>query len=142
MFACCTPNVSAYSGIEPKLLIYGFANPLVICNETPNNIEKMKKIAIFLCLNKVNARNPNASTNDLVLSPLLVGQAGRVRAYNAYTTPIRAHAKNCPYVSCNPKRSTVHIEQMKPIVPKIRMGGKFFIVSNFECGICNGVGKG
>ena len=105
MFACCTPNVSAYSGIEPKLLIYGFANPLVICNETPNNIEKMKKIAIFLCLNKVNARNPKASTNDLVLSPLLVGQAGRVRAYNAYTTPIRAHAKNCPYVSCNMQRS-------------------------------------
>ena len=30
MLVCCTPNVSAYSGIEAKLLMKGFAKPLVI----------------------------------------------------------------------------------------------------------------
>ena len=40
----------------------GLAKLLVICRLTPNNMEKMKKIAIRFCLNKANARNPNAST--------------------------------------------------------------------------------
>ena len=49
--ACCTPKVFAYSGILSKLLRKGLANPLVICKETPNNIENTKNIAIFLRLN-------------------------------------------------------------------------------------------
>src|SRR3712207_1123067 len=66
ILACCTPKVFAYSGMEPKLLIYGLANPLVICKDTPKSMEKIKKMAIFLLLNNVKARNPKASTNDLV----------------------------------------------------------------------------
>ena len=36
----------------------GIANPLVICKETPSSMEKMKKTAIFFCLNSVKARKP------------------------------------------------------------------------------------
>ena len=38
-------------------------------------MEKMKKTAIFFCLNSVKARKPSASTNDLALS--LAGGAFR-----------------------------------------------------------------
>ena len=43
ILACFTPKVSAYSAILPKLLIKGLAKPLVICNDTPSNMEKRKK---------------------------------------------------------------------------------------------------
>src|SRR5574344_669447 len=57
---CCTPKVSAYSFTEAKLLMNGFAKPLVICREAPNNIEKMKKIAILFCLKREKASKPRA----------------------------------------------------------------------------------
>ena len=76
--ACRTPNVSAYSGTEAKLLINGLAKPLVICNATPSNTQKIKNTAIFCCLNRVKARKPNASTNDFLLVVLFTGHAGNV----------------------------------------------------------------
>ena len=79
--AWLAPNESANSGIALKLLMKGFAKPLVICNDTPSNIEKMKKIAIFFCLNSANAFKPRASTNDFFsLSAVAVGHEGRVNA--------------------------------------------------------------
>lgn len=42
ILACCTPNVSAYSGIPPKEKMKGLANPLVICKQMPRHMEKMK----------------------------------------------------------------------------------------------------
>ena len=59
-------------------------------------VNKAQKTAIFFCLNSVKARKPSASTNDLALSPLLVGHSGRVSAYTPYATPMMAQAKNCP----------------------------------------------
>ena len=78
--AWLAPNVDAYSGILRNDVMNGLANPLVICNETPSNMEKMKNKAIFFCLKSVKARNPNASTR-LFFSPLRsTGHPGSVMA--------------------------------------------------------------
>ena len=47
IFACCTPNAFVNSGCAAKLNKKGFAKLFVICKLTPNNIEKIKKIAIL-----------------------------------------------------------------------------------------------
>ena len=79
ILACCTPKVSANSGIEAKLLMNGLAKPLVIWRLTPSIIEKTKKIAISLRLNKVNAFRPKASTKLFCSPPLDMGHEGRLK---------------------------------------------------------------
>ena len=79
ILACFTPNVSANSGLAPKLEMKGLAKPLVICRETPNNIEKMKKMAIFFSLKRENAFKPKASAIDLCSLFLTTGQSGKVK---------------------------------------------------------------
>ena len=70
--ACCTPKVSAYSGIALKLVINGLANPFVICSETPNNIENIKNIAILRWRNSKKAFKPKASTSDFLCPPVFL----------------------------------------------------------------------
>lgn len=78
--AWLAPNVEAYSGMSRKLVMKGFAKPLVICSETPSSIEKMKNRAIFFCLKSVKARSPRASTRLLRSAERLTGHDGRVMA--------------------------------------------------------------
>ena len=56
--AWLAPNEEAKSGISLNEEINGFAKPLVICNDTPNNIEKIKNRAIRRCLKSAKARKP------------------------------------------------------------------------------------
>ena len=108
----------------------GFAKPFVICNDTPSNIEKMKKIAIFFCLNSANAFKPRASTSDFFSPPAAVGHEGSVKAYTPSNKPITPLATYCIAVLWKPRKSTANIEQMKPTVPNTRMGGNALTVSS------------
>ena len=130
ILACCTPNVLAYSGNAPKLLMNGLAYPLVICNIIPNNMEKMKNTAIRYSLNREKAFSPNASM--MLFFPVLaaIEHAGRVNEYAAKISPIPPLTMNCSEVGWNPNRSTAHMEHINPIVPKMRIGGNAFTVSN------------
>lgn len=83
---CFTPKVLANSGMELKLLMYESPKPLVICKAAPNNMAKMKKIAILLSLKSVNAFNPSISTIDFDFSLAVVGQLGSVNEYRASRT--------------------------------------------------------
>ena len=80
IFVCCTPNVSAYSGIAAKLLMNGFAKLFVICKLTPNSIEKIKNSAISLRLKSAKALSPKASAKLFLRPSLMMGQAGSVKA--------------------------------------------------------------
>ena len=93
ILACFTPKVSAYSAMLPKLLIKGLAKPLVICNDTPSNMEKRKKRAILRCLNRLKAFSPNASERLFPFS-LFTGQAGKVKAYPLNRMPMTAQERN------------------------------------------------
>ena len=86
ILAWFTPKVSAYSGMLSKLVIKGFANPLVICKLTPNSIEKKKKMAIFFCLNSEKARSPNWSATLFRSVTPDVGHAGSVKLYKKSMT--------------------------------------------------------
>src|SRR5690606_950788 len=68
--AFLAPQLLANSGISLKLLINGLAYPFVICNETPNNIEKIKKMAILRSLSNEKAFKPKASDNVFLPSAL------------------------------------------------------------------------
>ena len=70
-----TPKVSAKAGSAANDEMNGVAKPLVICRAAPNNIEKMKKMAILFCLKRENACKPRASTK-LFFSPLLMAHLG------------------------------------------------------------------
>ena len=78
--AWLAPKVLANSGISLKLVMKGLAKPLVICNETPKSIEKMKKMAIFFSLKSEKALKPRVSTSDFFSTCLFTLQAGNVRA--------------------------------------------------------------
>ena len=65
------------------------AKPLVTCRETPKNMEKMKKIAIFLCLKSLNACKPNMSATEVTLPSLLLLQTSSVKAYKPNTSPMQ-----------------------------------------------------
>ena len=82
------------------------------------------------CLNKVNARSPKASVRLLRSEARLTGQAGNVKAYAASTRLNAPEKANCPAFSCIPPKSTTHMEQMNPMVPNTRIGGKAFTVSS------------
>ena len=75
---CSTPKVPWNSARLPKSARKGLAKPLVICRATPSSIEKMKKMAIFLCLKRVKARRPMASTRDFFSDERFTGHSGRV----------------------------------------------------------------
>ncbi len=78
--AWLAPNVAAYSGISRNEVMNGLAKPLVIWSDTPSNMEKMKKMAIFFWRNSVNARSPRASTRLLRLPVRFTGHSGSVKA--------------------------------------------------------------
>ena len=44
-----------------------------------------------------------------------------------------AETANCPLVASRPSRLTAIIVQMKPTVPKTRIGGKLFTKSKPDC---------
>ncbi len=58
----------------------GLAKPLVICNDTPSSIEKMKNIAMRLSLKSVKALNPRASIIPFLFAEASTGHAGSVMA--------------------------------------------------------------
>ena len=93
-FAFWAPQALAYSGISLKWVMKGFAKPLVIWRDTPRSIENMKKIAMSFFLNNAKALSPKASATDLDSPPLATGQAGRVNAYAASTSPMMPEVKN------------------------------------------------
>src|SRR5690606_30592132 len=93
-FALLAPQVAEYSGIFLKLVINGFAYPLVICSETPKNIEKIKKIANFLSLNKLNAFSPNASYKVRFSPELVTATFGSVNEYKKSKIPKTPETKN------------------------------------------------
>ena len=59
---------------------------MVISKDIPNNIEKIKKIAIFFSLKSANALRPNASAKDLAFS-VQVGQTNKIKQYKPKITP-------------------------------------------------------
>ena len=79
---CSTPKVPRYLApwmpVSPKLLMYPSAKALVICNDMPSSMEKMKKMAILRCLKRAKARSPSRSTIDLPPPDRLIGQFGSV----------------------------------------------------------------
>ena len=66
----------------------------MICRETPKNIEKIKKIAIFLSLNNAKALSPSASESDFFSLLLLMGTLGNVKEYRNKSKPNIAETKN------------------------------------------------
>ena len=129
MLAWFTPKVSAYSGMLSKLVIKGLAKPLVICKLTPSSMEKKKKMAIFFCLNSEKARNPSWSAMLLRSVPLEVGHVGNVKLYKKRMMLNIPDTTNWFWLGWNPIKSTNHMVQINPIVPKTRIGGKSFTVS-------------
>ena len=82
----CDNEISALAWLAPKVLansgrflnevIKPLAKPLVICNDTPSNIEKMKKSAICLLLKSLKASRPRRCIRLLSPWALLTGQWG------------------------------------------------------------------
>lgn len=71
-------NVLVYFGIFLKLLRNGLVKLLVICKEIFNNIENIKKIVIFFCLNSVNVCNFIVFINDFCFLLWFIGYLGKV----------------------------------------------------------------
>ena len=117
------------SDVAEKLSIYGVAKPLVICNDTPRSIEKMKNIAICLLLKSLKASRPRRCARLFFSSLLLRGHSGSVKLYRPRSMPRTLHTTSCMYVCCavsskpNETLFTSHIDAMKPTVPRVRIGG-------------------
>ena len=124
---CVTPNVPGC--VVLKLSRNDPPKALVICKAAPKPIANKKKINIFFCFKSTKASRPIFAARepcDFELSGL---HGGIVNEYNPNTRAEHEPKISCMLLDFHPKKSTIHMAAIKPIVPHTRIGGKTFTIS-------------